>query len=101
MSAKSDLMDACKKQLTTIGVKTINDTLLDSIITGFGPSAFKPDAQLVALGDETEVERLMASKVNEKLGVKIDAAAIVWLKEKFAGQTRRYRVNLYYLLKTK
>jgi hypothetical protein len=101
MSAKSDLMESCKKQLTAIGIAKVNEALLDEIITSFGPSAFKPDAQLVAFSDTTEVERLMASKVNEKLGVKMDKAAIDYLKEKFTGQNRRFRVNAYYLLKSK
>jgi hypothetical protein len=101
MSAKSDLIETCSKQLTAVGVAKIDEALLDEIISGFGPSAFNSDAQLVALTDVDEVERLMNSKVNEKFGVTIDAEAIEWLKEKFTGQNRRLRVNVYYLLKTK
>jgi hypothetical protein len=101
MSAKADLIDACKKQLMAIGESKVNETMLDEIITSFGPSAFKPDAQLVAFSDEEEVERLMNSAVNAKMGVKIDKPAVEWLKEKFAGQNRRMRVNVYYLLKNK
>jgi hypothetical protein len=101
MSAKADLIEACAKQLSAIGESSVNEKMLDEIITSFGPSAFKPDAQLVALSDDEEVERLMNSAVNDKMGVKIDKAAVDWLKEKFAGQNRRYRVNVYYLLKNK
>jgi hypothetical protein len=101
MSAKSDLIETCAKQLTAIGVDKVNESLLDEIITSFGPSAFKPDAQLVAFSDETEVERLMNSKANEKQGVVIDKDAVEFLKEKFTGQNRRLRVNVYYLLRTR
>jgi hypothetical protein len=101
MSAKQDLIDACVKQLNAIGVSSVNDSVLEEIIKGFGPSAFNKDAQLVALSDDEEVERLKKSISNAKFGVVIDDAAIAYIKEKMTGQNRRYRVVVYYLLKTK
>jgi hypothetical protein len=101
MSAKSELIETCAKQLTAIGVTKVDEAKLDHIITSFGPGAFNKDSQLVALSDEDEVNTLMNSKFNEKMNVKIDAAAIEWLKEKFAGQNRRYRTNVYYMLMTR
>jgi hypothetical protein len=98
MSATSDLIETCSKQLTAIGVTKIDEAKLELIIKTSGPGAFNKDAQLVALSDEEEVKTLMESSTTEKLGLKIDAAAIDWLKEKFAGQNRRYRTNVYYML---
>jgi mevalonate kinase len=98
MSAKIELIEACKTQLEKIGVSSVNEESLENIIEAFGPSAYNEDAQLIAFSDEEEVERFMNSNVNEKLGLTVDTKAVEYLKESFSGINQRLRVVAYYLL---
>ncbi len=95
-----------EEQLMKIGDDEIDKDLLYKITTFLGPSIFDADAELVACGEDTELETVKHNFLKIKLGLedmsdeKLDKA-ILDICEQMQEHRRKYRPVFYYLLTLK
>lgn len=80
----------------------LEDSLIESVTKGLGPSIYKADAETVASSDPEEIKRLKANFLVKKLGLADDANLDTAIEEVFTqiGKSNRnkYRVLVYALL---
>jgi hypothetical protein len=106
MATKKEAMEVYSKELTKLGVDTINEALLEKIILSLGLAAYQMDSDsaLVSANDKAEkmlvVDRLLVKKFGMEADLKlidiVDSAIEVYGKSK----PRKFRAVLYYIITT-
>jgi len=80
----------------------LEDSLIESVTRGLGPSIYKADAETIASSDPDEIKRLKTNFLIKKLGLADDAKLDAAVDEVFTqiGKSNRnkYRVLVYALL---
>jgi len=102
MSKRDDLIVRYNEEFKKIGVKSVDQGLLEKVTKGLGPSIYLPDASKVSCGDKSELDRVKANYLIKKLGLKDDAKldeAIKEVCETFGSSNRnKFRAMFYYML---
>ena len=100
MSKFAAKMDEFKSELDKAGVKNVDETLLEKIARGQGPSIYLKDASLVSCSDESELDRVRDNFAGKKLGVERGDTldnAIKSVCKKYESRNKR-RIVFYYML---
>ncbi|MBB2952371.1 MULTISPECIES: DUF2853 family protein [Sphingobacterium] len=81
---------------------SLEDSLIESVTKGLGPSIYKADAETIASSDPEEIKRLKNNFLIKKLGLTDDAKLDAAIEEVFTqiGKSNRnkYRALVYALL---
>src|SRR5690606_35909811 len=76
--------------------------LLTKVVIGLGPSIYKPDAEIVAGSDQSELDRVKSNFLIKKLGLKdgpeLDKALETVIEQYGKSNRSKYRAVIYYLL---
>ncbi|AIM36268.1 hypothetical protein KO02_05825 [Sphingobacterium sp. ML3W] len=80
----------------------LEDSLIESVTKGLGPSIYKADAETIAASDPEEIKRLKSNFLIKKLGLpdnaKLDAAIEEVLNQMGKSNRNKYRALVYALL---
>lgn len=100
-SKKEELIAKFKEQLEGCGVK-VNDSLLEKVTTGLGPSIYNADAATVAGSDPSELATVKNNFLIKKLGLadspKLDEGIAAVMEKLGSSNRNKYRACVYYLL---
>ncbi|UIR56730.1 DUF2853 family protein [Sphingobacterium sp. SRCM116780] len=81
---------------------SLEDSLIEAVTKGLGPSIYKADAETVAASDPEEIKRLKTNFLIKKLGLaddaKLDAAIEEVLTQIGKSNRNKYRALVYALL---
>lgn len=94
-------MQVYLKQLAKFPIKRFNAEDFGEIVDELGSVNFRADAQLVAVKDQAELDRIASGYIAEKLGVMDIKEAHKMIKKvvvKMAKEKRKYRAVFYYFL---
>ncbi|MDH5827605.1 DUF2853 family protein [Sphingobacterium sp. SG20118] len=80
----------------------LEDSLIESVTKGLGPSIYKADAETIAASDPEEIKRLKSNFLIKKLGLpdnaKLDTAIEEVLNQMGKSNRNKYRALVYALL---
>lgn len=80
----------------------LEDSLIESVTKGLGPSIYKADAETIAASDPEEIKRLKSNFLIKKLGLpdnaKLDTAIEEVLNQMGKANRNKYRALVYALL---
>ena len=101
MSQFIELMDLYKSEMTRLEI-AFDETLLEKVAKGLGPSIYNVDSSLVSSSDKEELQRVNDAYLVKKLGLDDSPSnmdAINDVVNVFGSSNRnKYRVIFYYLL---
>ncbi len=104
MSEFEKAVAAAVAQLKTdAGESTVDETLVEAVAKGLGPSIYNADASTVSCSDSEELDRVRESFVKGKLNVSasdsdIDAAITSVCHTLGMSNRNKLRIAFYYLL---
>lgn len=86
----------------TLGMSNVDEALLTSITKSLGPSIYNQDSSKVSCSDKTELARVKANFLINKLGLadgpELDAALQDACAKMGSSNRNKYRAIFYYLL---
>jgi hypothetical protein len=101
MSQFEELMDKYKSEMKEMGM-SFDESLLEKVAKGLGPSIYNNDASKVSSSDDEELQRVNDNYLVKKLGMADSPSNMIAIKEvanQFGSSNKsKYRVIFYYLL---
>ena len=101
MSKFDECMADYKSEAKRLGLK-INESLLEKVAKGLGPSIYNNDSSKVSCSDQSELDRVKANFLVKKLGLadnaKLDSALQDVCNTLGSSNRNKYRALFYYLL---
>ncbi len=100
MSQFDEVLSACKAQMDKCNIEC-DESLLQAIAKGLGPSIYNKDSSLVAAGDKGEIDAVRTNFIAKKLGVEgeqADAAIEHAIEQIGSSNRQKLRPVFYYLI---
>ncbi len=101
MSKFQEQLDLYKSEMKKLKIDC-DESLLEKVAKGLGPSMYKNDASKVSGTDDLELERIDANYLRKKLGLPAGKDNMKAIKEVVAtmgsSNKNKYRAIFYYLL---
>jgi len=101
MSKFQEELTKYKASMDKIGIK-YDETLLEKVAKGCGPSIYNRDANSVSCGDAAERDRVKQNYLIKKLGLKdspkLDEAIMEVCEQMGKSNRNKYRAIFYYCL---
>ena len=101
MSQFEELMDKYKSEMKEMGI-SFDESLLEKVAKGLGPSIYNNDASKVSSSDDEELSRVDVNYLQGKLGLPASPSNMDAIKEvanqRGTSNKNKYRVIFYYLL---
>jgi len=105
MSKRDEKVALYRKSAADLGLG-LDDSLIEKVTVGLGPSIYNKDSETVSCSDASELERVRENFLKKKLGLSEDDAAldaaVKEVCEKMGSSNRnKYRALFYALLAEK